>query len=865
MFAVHPLPLMLVIACKLAMILFTQDTFAGGLNTSLDASKLPISQYPLLFNGRITANTIQPTKDHLALSAPPGANRQGLYAIGKLLVLFSDGLAFWADTESEEISWTLIPGWSAMSATADRIYAEPVPVSYFQGSIEYDAVDEDLSAVRSVIFPGIPSQTPGHLFVTDGETQPRVVDPSGSYRVTNTWTQWTTADPEFVPICVLPKRSGSKLYVVDPENRNQIYHSVSGRYLDFVINRTATGGKGGTADTCAKSTSKAVDYNKITALYPFAGNSSYVGGLMVCTLYSSYVVVPDYNNTFFGEPLLPDGLLFPTGAVNDRSFADLNGDIAFITQLGIQSFNITKQFALESNNYPLSASIAKILVNPQQDTCATNFGTEALFSVETVYGYAVLVYDNILQTFVSIDLGFGQVTDFAVTKWNGVQKLFFMTADGNVYQAYAADDYATCRVYLGEYTTYDPSSGKQVPGIQHKVDGVRLQFGNVKADTTVQLSIHGDHKLIRTESRTLEAFTYPEIAPYPLPYPAVRQSMPVDFISKTNPYVWKTGLLLEWEGSAELLAVSVDGETNMMESWSKASVAAASSSIVTMFADNAFGSELAPGAGVESVTGLTIGTWYSIVGSAHLGGKIIQDTAFRAIATEMIVNGSLRACGDVKTVWDLMAADIPTKIIGVGDHAMNSGTLEEVTRILSVVNTAKLAWIPGNHDLGTLGGRHFFNVLSSLPEYKVTVGIVDFFLLNSGRTGASINSDWLSAELAASTNRIKIVAFHHPPYTDDVSYFPGYVGLRHPFKQWGADMVVSGHAHAYQRFSITDIPYVVLGPSGSTPRLFEPANEYSVTRASAAGYLRLTINAYSVLCEFVGTDGVVLDAFALYS
>lgn len=865
MFGAHHLFLMLVIACKLAMILFAQDTFAGGLNTSLDASKLPVSQYPLLFNGRITANTIKPTKEHKPIGTPPGTNRQGLYAIGKLLVLFTDGLAFWADTEVDEISWTAIPGWSAMSATAARIYAEAIPVSYFQGSIAYDTTNTDLSQVRST-FPGTVAQTPGHLFVTDGETQPRVVDPSGSFRFTSTWADWSITNPEYVPVCILPKRSGSKLYVVDPINKNQIYHSVSGRYLDFVINRTADGNKGSTAADCAKSTAKAVDYNQITALFPFAGNSSYVGGLMVSTLYSSYVVLPDYNNKFFGEPLLPDGLLFPTGAVNDRSFADLNGDIAFITQLGIQSFNITKQFASESNNFPLGASIAKILVNPQQDTCATNFGTDALFSVKTVYGYAVLIFDNILQAFVSIDLGFGQVTDFAVTKWNGVQKLFFLTADGSVFQAYAADNYATCRVYLGEYTTYESESGKQVPGIQHKVNGVRLQFGNVKADTTVQLSIHGDHKLIRTESRTIEAFTYPEIAPYPLPYPAVRQSMPVDFISKNNPYVWKTGLLLEWEGSAELLAVSVDGETNMMESWSKASVAAASSSIVTMFADNAFGdTELAPGAGVESVTGLTIGTWYSIVGSAHLGGKIIQDTAFRAIATEMIVNGSLRICGDVKTVWDLMAADIPTKIIGVGDHAMDSGTLEEVTRILSVVNTAKLAWIPGNHDLGTLGGRHFFNVLPSLPEYKVTVGIVDFFLLNSGLTGAHINSDWLSAELAASTNRIKIVAFHHPPYTDDVSYYPGYTALRHPFKKWGADMVVSGHAHAYQRFSITDIPYVVLGPSGSTPRLFEPANEYSVTRASAAGYLRLTINAYSVLCEFVGTDGVILDAFALYS
>lgn len=866
MFGAHHLFLMLVIACKLAMILFAQDTFAGGLNTSLDASKLPVSQYPLLFNGRITANTIKPTKEHKPIGTPPGTNRQGLYAIGKLLVLFTDGLAFWADTEVDEISWTAIPGWSAMSATAARIYAESIPVSYFQGSIAYDTTNTDLSQVRST-FPGTVAQTPGHLFVTDGETQPRVVDPSGSFRFTSTWADWSITNPEYVPVCILPKRSGSKLYVVDPINKNQIYHSVSGRYLDFVINRTADGNKGSTAADCAKSTAKAVDYNQITALFPFAGNSSYVGGLMVSTLYSSYVVLPDYNNKFFGEPLLPDGLLFPTGAVNDRSFADLNGDIAFITQLGIQSFNITKQFASESNNFPLGASIAKILVNPQQDTCATNFGTDALFSVKTVYGYAVLIFDNILQAFVSIDLGFGQVTDFAVTKWNGVQKLFFLTADGSVFQAYAADNYATCRVYLGEYTTYESESGKQVPGIQHKVNGVRLQFGNVREDTTVQLSVHGDNKLLKTEVREIEAYTYPEIIPYPLPYPAVRQSMPVDFMFKTGAFVWKTGLLLEWNGGAELLAISVEGETAVMDSWARPGVTATNSTIVTVFGDNAFGNEVSPGIGSMGATGLTIGAWYSIVGEVHLGGKIVQDTIFKATATEVIKNGELRLCGDVKTVWDLMVADNPTKILGVGDHAMSSGTSIEVRRILTVVDTEKLAWIPGNHDLVTLGGRYFYNVLPSLPNYKVTVGIVDFFLMNSGPIGdeSPFDTDWLAAELAASTNGLKVVLMHKPPYTDDVSYTPGYVALRVPFKRWGANMVISGHAHAYQRFSITDIPYVVLGPSGSGVRGLAPANNYSVMRASSAGYLRLTIKAYSMLCEFVGIDGVVLDAFAIYS
>lgn len=863
--------------------LFCQDNFLGGLNSRLEASKIGQSEYPLLFNGRVTANTIRPTKEHLLLDTPLGTKRQGLYAIGRMLVLFSDGNAYWKDTADENSNWQLIPAWTPLSSTADRIYAEPIPVNYFQGSISYDAGSPDLSQVRATYIPGIPAQTKSLLFVTDGVNQPRTIAGDGTFSITGTYVSWTTTSPNYVPICKLPKKSGGKLYVIDAITGTRIFHSVSGRFTDFVINRNPTGDKGGDATTTCKS----VDYNEVTALFPIA-NSTTTGGLLVSTLYSSYAITPDYTDTFFGEPKLPDSFLFPTGAVNERSFADLNGDLAFITQLGIQSFNATQQARIESNNFPVGAKIANLLIDPQtgstfvqSNTCAINFGTEALFSLRTVYGYAVIVYDTILQTFVSIDLGFGEVTDFAVTKWNGIQKLFFLTKDGNVYQAYGDSKYAVCRVYLGEYAPVDPEQGKQAAGVQHKVAGLRLQFANVKEDASIQLGVYADRKLLNlsgdgalppsySQTRSITADTYPEISPYSLPFPSHKQAYPVDFILQNSPYCWKTGVLLEWNGGAELLSITVEGETRATDSWQKVIVTESPNKVITFFNDNAFGTELA-GSGSWETVSVTKNSWYSVIGTANLGNRTVSDAIFQAASDKVFVNGSLTACGDLKSVWDLMVALKPDKIIGLGDHAMSSGTADEVKRILTVVDKSKLIWTPGNHDLVTSGGLEFFKALPSIRYDKFTIGPIEIFLLDSdascpdGISASSVQGQWLQAALENSTATFKIVGLHHPPYTDVDSYSPGYPTLRWPFKRWGADLVVSGHSHAYERFDVDGLPYVVNSASGSTVRGFKVGQNNSVVRYSLAGYTRIRSDNYKLLVEFVDVNGNIKDSFGIYA
>jgi tartrate-resistant acid phosphatase type 5 len=174
----------------------------------------------------------------------------------------------------------------------------------------------------------------------------------------------------------------------------------------------------------------------------------------------------------------------------------------------------------------------------------------------------------------------------------------------------------------------------------------------------------------------------------------------------------------------------------------------------------------------------------------------------------------------------------------------------------------------------TAAGRYFFGAKPSRRYYKVTVGTVDYFLLNlntfphdaidpDGITYDSIQGQWLKGELYNSTNKFRVVIFHQPPYTDVDAYYPGYVTSRWPFKSWGANLIISGHSHVYERFNIDNLQYIVNGSAGSDVRGFRSGQNNSVFRAASEGYLKLTADNFKILGEFKDMTGTVLDAFSV--
>jgi len=179
----------------------------------------------------------------------------------------------------------------------------------------------------------------------------------------------------------------------------------------------------------------------------------------------------------------------------------------------------------------------------------------------------------------------------------------------------------------------------------------------------------------------------------------------------------------------------------------------------------------------------------------------------------------------------------------------------------------------GNHDWAAAGAApylDYFTLPGNERYYSFTRGPVEFFAIDSdpnepdGIDSSSAQAAWLQAALAASTAPWQIVYFHHPPFSSGTH--GSTTDLQWPFAAWGADAVLSGHDHTYERLKIDGIPYVVNGLGGRGTYNFAAALPESQVRYNADfGAMRVEATEGWVRFEFITTSGAVTDSFSLTS
>jgi hypothetical protein len=177
----------------------------------------------------------------------------------------------------------------------------------------------------------------------------------------------------------------------------------------------------------------------------------------------------------------------------------------------------------------------------------------------------------------------------------------------------------------------------------------------------------------------------------------------------------------------------------------------------------------------------------------------------------------------------------------------------------------------GNHDWMTPGARpylDYFELPGNERYYEVVRGPVHLFALDSdsnepdGITQGSAQAAWLRQRLAASAAPWKIVYMHHAPYSSGPH--GGTQAMRWPFKAWGADLVLAGHDHDYERFDIDGLPYVVDGLGGAVFYPLGAPVAGSVARFNeSAGALFVEADATSLSVRFRTVDGRDVDSLAL--
>jgi predicted phosphodiesterase len=195
----------------------------------------------------------------------------------------------------------------------------------------------------------------------------------------------------------------------------------------------------------------------------------------------------------------------------------------------------------------------------------------------------------------------------------------------------------------------------------------------------------------------------------------------------------------------------------------------------------------------------------------------------------------------------------------IGDYQGKYGAGANVNRFFPAL---------GNHDWDH-SSRYldFFTLPGNERYYDFVEGKIHFFVLDSdphepdGTSADSVQGQWLQSTMSQSTSLYNVVIFHHAPYSSGKHANVGY--MRWPFKDWGADVVISGHDHDYERLIEDGLLYFVNG-SGAGPRsLGSPRSGSKFMDNSDSGALLIQANDQIMTFQYELRSGKVIDSYSI--
>lgn len=216
----------------------------------------------------------------------------------------------------------------------------------------------------------------------------------------------------------------------------------------------------------------------------------------------------------------------------------------------------------------------------------------------------------------------------------------------------------------------------------------------------------------------------------------------------------------------------------------------------------------------------------------------------------------------------------PVVVLLPGDAQYGEGKIEEFKHAYEPTwgrFKSKTRPAPGNHEYksGAHGYFEYFGELAGpagLGYYSFDLGDWHFVSLNTGTLCEKGECDegseqlkWLEADLSKTTKKCVIAYWHHPRFNS---------GKHGPFEKaaamWkllvahGAELVINGHEHFYERFAPIDgVTQLTVGTGGIGFSDFgdKPAEGSLVRRNDTFGVMKLKLTATTWSAEFVGVPG----------
>ncbi len=263
------------------------------------------------------------------------------------------------------------------------------------------------------------------------------------------------------------------------------------------------------------------------------------------------------------------------------------------------------------------------------------------------------------------------------------------------------------------------------------------------------------------------------------------------------------------------------------------------------------------------------------------------------ISQVLIGAGDIASCastGDEATaaLVDSLLGEHPDALVfTAGDNVYQDGTAEEYAQCYepSWGRFKYRTWATiGNHEYYLGDAEPTFDYFGErvgprgLGYYSLDVGNWHLVMLNSNGSfvplgPGSLQDQWLRADLAATTKSCVMAVFHHPLFhscqsgtgCDFVS--SSAKPLWDALYEYGADVVVNGHYHHYERFALQDpdgnrdpasgIREFIVGTGGTSVYVddIQAPNSEVLNDEPAFGVIKLTLHENTYEWEFIPVSG----------
>ena len=236
-----------------------------------------------------------------------------------------------------------------------------------------------------------------------------------------------------------------------------------------------------------------------------------------------------------------------------------------------------------------------------------------------------------------------------------------------------------------------------------------------------------------------------------------------------------------------------------------------------------------------------------------------------------------------KLIDDIVANDPDAVVFTAGDNAYSKGTPKEFhDKYDPTWGRHRLRTLPspGNHDHNTPSAIGYLDYFCPTPNdcvfpgntqqlyYSYHLGNWHIISLDSDENyqAGSAQMEWLKQDLAAHSGSCILAYFHHPYYSSGISG-----SSSKPTEFWrelynaGADIVIAGHDHIYERFAKQDlngnfdpngIRSFVVGTGGTELHTFEnPIPNSEAKYNGSKGIVQITLIDSGYDWKFIPVKG----------